>query len=333
MPDPLTLEIGHPRPRSAQPDDFVTFVAQCLELLKNQEPQAHIDRRQMCDFHGGKRNARAMSALVRSSGFVVAALIAGGASLLAVLVARGALRSIALGISVVVAVLGGLSAEDVLDAALPIGLALIALGAIVSERRPLVVRAAALGPGGVVLVTVAADGPQRWARVLAFVTVIAAGPAAAAFDRHSPSFTFGLLAISALGAYATVPDTEQARALVGGLLPVGLVALGFRRVPESSGPTMGVALLAWVALVGGVGRPGSVVGAIGCLGVLALGPLARRNAPALVVAVHVLIVVVASRVAGLRHSAWTAAAVLLPVMLIAATLLAAGGRIRKGNPP
>jgi hypothetical protein len=274
-----------------------------------------------------------MSALVRSSGFVVAVLTAGGASLLAVFVARRMLRSIALGIATAVGVLAGLSAEDVLKAALPLGLVLIAFGAIASERRPLVVRVAALAPGAVLLVTAAAEGTPGWARVLAFVTVIVAGPAAASFDRHSPTFTFGLLAISALGAYATVPDTEQARALVGALLPVALVAFGLRRVHESSGPTLGVALVAWVGLVGGLGRAGSVVGAIGCLGVLALGPLPRRSAPVLVIAVHIAVVAVASRVAGLRQSAWTAAAVVLSVMVVAATLLASSERSQKANPP
>jgi hypothetical protein len=274
-----------------------------------------------------------MSALVRSSGFVVAVLTAGVASLLAMCMARRTLRSIALGIAAVAGVLAGLSAEDVLKAALPIGLVLVAFGALASERRPIVVRAAALAPGGLLLVTTAAEGTPGWARVLAFVTVIAAGPAGAAFDRHSPTLTFGLLAISALGAYATVPDTEQARALVGALLPVAVIAFASRRVPESSGPTLGVALVAWVALVGGVARPGSVVGAIGCLGVLALGRLPRRSVPVLVVAVHIAVVAVVSRVAGLQQSAWTAAVVVVPVMVVAAAVLASGERSRKGNPP
>jgi hypothetical protein len=75
------------------------------------------------------------------------------------------------------------------------------------------------------------------------------------------------------------------------------------------------------------------VGAIGCLGVLALGPLSRRSAPIVIVAVHVPVVAVASRVAGLRQSAWTAAAVVLALMVVAATLLVARERSRKANPP
>jgi hypothetical protein len=107
-----------------------------------------------------------------------------------------------------------------------------------------------------------------------------------------------------------------------------------RGTPEPSSPSLGVALIAWVALVGGVGRPGSVVGAIGCLGVVALGQLSRRCSPVLVAAVHVPVVAVASRVAGLRQSAWVAAAVVIPVIVFAAAvLLNVGERSREADPP
>jgi hypothetical protein len=241
--------------------------------------------------------------------------------------------SVAQGVAALAAVLAGLAAEDVLPAALPAGLLLLAVAAFVSERRGLVVRVAALAPGGALVVTAAAEGTAGWARVLAFVAIVGAGPAAVAFDRHFSYLTFAALAFSALGVYATVPDTEQARALVGALLPVALLAVFRREVAEPASPSVGVALVAWVAIVGGQGRPGSVVGALGCLGVLALGPLCRRSSPVLVAAVHVAVVVVASRVAGLRQSAWTAAAVVAPVMILAVVLLAAGARVRTKNPP
>jgi hypothetical protein len=276
----------------------------------------------------------AMDRLADSSGFVVALLIASAASLFAVVAARRTPRSIALGLAAVVAVAAGLAADDVLKAALPVGLLFVSVAALASDGQMLVVRAAALAPGGLVIVALAAEGTEGWARALAFVTVVAAGPAAVAFDRRLPYLTFALLVVSAIGAYWTLPDTEQARVLIGALLPVGLLAVVFRQAPEPSSPSLGVGLIAWVALVGGFGRAGSVVGAIGCLGVLALGPLARRSAPILVVAVHVAVVVIASRVAGLRQSAWTAAAVLLPVIVAAAgILLLAGERSRKPNPP
>jgi hypothetical protein len=273
-----------------------------------------------------------MGDLVDSSGFLVALLTASGASLLAVVIARGAVRSIALGIAAVVAAFAGLGAEDVFRGALVPALALLVVAALITEGRPLGVRIAALVPGAA-LVTVAAPGTSGWARLVVLLTVVGAGPASAILDRRLPLLTFSLLAISALGVYATVPDTEQARALVGALLPVAVVGLAWRRVSEPSGPAAGVALLAWAALVGGVGRPGSVVGALGCLGVLALGPLARHSGSARVVVVHVAVVLVSSRVAGPRQSAWTALAILVPAMVLAAIVLAPGERGPARNPP
>ncbi len=76
-----------------------------------------------------------------------------------------------------------------------------------------------------------------------------------------------------------------------------------------------------------------MVGAIGCLGVLALGPLIRRVSLARLVTVHVVVVVLASRVAGLRESAWAALAVAVPVMVIGALVLAAGARGPIQDPP
>jgi hypothetical protein len=287
----------------------------------------------MGDFHRRKRNAGAMSALLRSSGFVVALLPASGVSLLAVIVTRRRTRSIAFAIAAAAGVFVGLNAEDVLNAALPAGLLLLGAGALVSERHPPIVRVAALAPGAVVLVTLAAEGTSGWARALVLVAIVGVGSAAASIDRRFPYLTFGLLALSALGAYATVPDTEQARAVVGALLPIAVLAFFARETAEAAGPSLGVALVGWVALVGGVARPGSVVGAIGCLGVLLLAPLARRTLPVVVMVMHLAIVGLASRVAGLRQSAWIAAALLLPVVIVASIVLALGGRGRKSKRP
>jgi hypothetical protein len=274
-----------------------------------------------------------MASLLRSSGFLVALLTATAASLVAVVATRRAMRSMALAFAAIVAAAAGLAAEDVLPGALLPALLLVAGGAFVSEGRPLVVRVAALAPGVALLVALATNGTDAWARILVFLTVLGVGPATAVLDRRVPSLSFALLVISALGIYATVPDTEQARSLVGALVPVALVVLVWARVPEPSGPILGVALLAWVALLGGVARHGAVIGGIGCLGVLALAPVARRSRPVALVAVHVGVVAIASRVAGLQQSAWTAIAILVPVMVIAAVILMTGERRRTRNPP
>jgi hypothetical protein len=274
-----------------------------------------------------------MGTLFESSGFLVALLTATGVSLLAVVTARGTIRSVALGLAAVVGAFAGLAAEGVLPGALWLAMILLAVAVLATKGRPFAVRAAVLLPGGVVLVTLAAMGTPGWARALVFVAVLVAIPTSEIVDRRFAPLAFGLIAFSSLGVYGTVPDTEQARSVVGALLPVAAIALVSRRSSEGAGPSVSVALVAWVGLAGGVGRPGSVVGAIGCLGVLALGPLAQRSPRVRLVAVHVVVVVLASRIAGLRESAWAALAIAVPVMVIGAFVLAAGARGRMEDPP
>jgi hypothetical protein len=311
----------------------VTFVAQRFELGEHQEPQAQVDGRQVGDLHRRKRNAREMVALLRSSGFIVALLTATGASLVAVVITRGTTRSIALAIAVGVAAFSGLAAEDVLPGALVVAVFLLAAGALVARSRSFTVRAAAVAPGAVVLVTVSAPDTPGWARGLVFVAVLVASPAGEIVDYRVPSLIFAFIALSSLGVYATVPDTEQARTLVGALLPVAAAAVVWRRLSESVGPSVSVALVVWGGLVGGVGRPGSVVGAIGCLGVLALGPLARLSSPIRLIVVQLGVVALASRVVGFRQSAWAAVAIAVPIMVVAAVVLLAGQHGRMPDPP
>ena len=274
-----------------------------------------------------------MSALIESSGFVVALLTASGVALVAVVLARGPIRSVALGLAAVSGAFAGLAAEGVLPGALLVAVLLVAAGALAARGRPLTVSAAASIPGGVVLVTLAASGTPGWARALVFAAVLVAIPTSETIDGRFALLSFALIAFSSLGVYGTVPDTEQARSVVGALLPVAAVAVVWRRSGEGAGPGASVALVAWVGLVGGVGRPGSVVGAIGCLGVLALGPLIRRSSLVRLVSVHVVVVVLASRVAGFRESAWVALAIAVPVMVIGAFVVAAGARGRTPDPP
>jgi hypothetical protein len=274
-----------------------------------------------------------MIALLRSSGFIVALLTAAGVSLVAVVIARGTTRSIALAVAVGVAAFAGLAAEDVLPGALVVAVFLLAAGALVARNRSFAFRAAAVAPGAVVLVTLAAPGTPGWSRGLVFVAVLIASPSSEIVDHRLPSLAFAFIALSSLGVYATVPDTEQARSLVGALLPVAVAAVASHRLSESVGPSVSVAFVAWGGLVGGVGRPGSVVGAIGCLGVLALGPLARLSPPIRLIVVHLVVVALASRVVGLRQSAWAALAIAVPMMVVAAVVLVVGQRGRMPDPP
>lgn len=100
--------------------------------------------------------------------------------------------------------------------------------------------------------------------------------AVSACDDRFPGLGPGMLTMSVAGVYLAVPDTELAFPLLG--VALGLVALGApltRMRIGGIGSAAAVALLFWVAALEAVGRPGSAVGAVGCLGMLAVEPAAR----------------------------------------------------------
>lgn len=193
---------------------------------------------------------------------------------------------------------------------------------------------AAVGAGLVVSSPGLADG--GWVEPLLAATVLAGGLGVAAFDRrwHRHGLAPVLLALSFLGAYLTLPDTEEAATVLGASLPLALLGWPSPFARVGTGGAMAAAgLLAWTAGVGGVGRPAAVIGAAASLGVFLVEPLAHRipvgwraerrggAAAGLLVVLHVVLVVVAARVAGLRVQAWEAAA--LALVALAAGLVGA----------
>jgi hypothetical protein len=155
-----------------------------------------------------------------------------------------------------------------------------------------------------------------WARVFVLVVVSGGAILVAEFDdawrRGAPALT--LFAITALGVYARVPDTELVAAVLGVSFP--LVLLGWpTRVATlgRAGAAASVALLVWVSAVAGAGRPASIIPAVACLGLLVGNPLGQMLLPrvggrlgrlaggpvmlALLVS-HVVIVLAAARVGG-----------------------------------
>jgi hypothetical protein len=213
-----------------------------------------------------------------------------------------------------------------------IGLAALAAGGLVAAlpRIPWFVRLPLLLPGAVLLSDAAASAtePQisgNWVRALAFVVVLVGGTTIIGFDRRYAQAGLGpvALAATATGVYLCVPDTEQALPLVGAFLAVGL--LGWPKPLASlgsAGACAAVGLIVWTAAAGGRGRAGSIVGGMACLGIVLLEPPVRsllraraRPAPrkpwvrdALVIAgLHFGVVIVCSRIAGLRSSAEIAA--------------------------
>jgi hypothetical protein len=194
---------------------------------------------------------------------------------------------------------------------------------------------------------VPADREAGLAPLVAVAAVAVAGALAADFDRRRrDGLALGLWAVSLAGVWATVPDVESAVVVLGAALPPallgwpgplarsGLVALGV------AGSLAAAALLAWVVATDGTGRPGSMVGGLACLGVLVVEPLARRLGgrgpggpplPAVVlVAAHLVLVAVASRVVGRRGS--VAEALPLAVAELAVALAVTVAALRRAAP-
>jgi hypothetical protein len=128
-----------------------------------------------------------------------------------------------------------------------------------------------------------------------------------------------LLAVTAGGVYATVPDTELVIPVLGALVTTAL--LGGPRAWGRLGAAAGapLAVLYWVAANDGLGRESSIVGAIGSLGLLLVVPLVPRQRVGFLaaLAVHAGLVALGSRVAGTQGSAVTAALILGTVVVLA----------------
>jgi hypothetical protein len=164
----------------------------------------------------------------------------------------------------------------------------------------------------------------HWVPEMVALTALVGGALVVDYDEANAHSGLApvLLAITVLGMWTTVPDTEQVLVVLGVFAPLALVGWPVVRAAEGAAAYGVVGLLAWVAAVGGRGRPGSVVGAVACLGVLLVEPLVRRlwrgraSLPTrplslrglLTVAIHSVVVLLAARVAGLETSAKIAGA-------------------------
>ncbi|HEX5616364.1 MAG TPA: hypothetical protein VFZ83_14515 [Acidimicrobiia bacterium] len=266
-------------------------------------------------------------------------------------------------VAATLAALGGLGpAKSVgnLPPELFIGLGVLAATGIALEwfRPPLVVTMAALLPGAWI-VGLALDGVgPDWSRPLLVTFTAIGGALVADTDRYQERRGFGpaLLAITIVGVYGTVPDTEHARVLLGAALP--LLFLGIPTPVAKlgvGGSATSVALIMWIATVDGVGRPAAIVGSAGAFAILLAEPLGRRAFSRLrqkvrrknhtlarhlvvvtdVTLLHAVLALYASRVAGFSDT--TAAAVWLLVPMLAVAFVAAGTfppppRPRKARP-
>jgi hypothetical protein len=200
-----------------------------------------------------------------------------------------------------------------------LGIAAAAAGAGVGRalRLPLVLRPALVVPGAAVTIG-ALELADR--STVVWPTVIVASVLAvlvADADESLAASVAGppLLAVSIFGMYITIPETGQILPVLVVAVPIALVGapLSLARLGAvGSGAVM--VLLAAVVAEGGQARAASIVGGLASTGVLALEPVARRLAPdappwpadwrsrpvLALAGLHVVVVLVVSRVAGLR---------------------------------
>jgi hypothetical protein len=256
------------------------------------------------------------------------ALVVGGIGVLFVWVRvrRGA-REPGVAIAVAIGSLAGLRVDHRLPAPLVVGVVLVALGEWLARDRATRERVLSAIPGAVVLGAALPDGWALWIGVLVAVAAVVGGVLVDAVDRGMPRVLPVLLAVGAVGVYFCVPDTEAPKALLGALLAGTMIVLE-PRLGHALGHVTVTGLFVWVAAYGGVGRPGSVVGGVACLGLVLLIPLVRwsRATPArtaLLVVTQCALVVFESRVAGFEHSAWSALALSIPAFVLAAAVLVA----------
>ncbi len=215
-----------------------------------------------------------------------------------------------------------------------VGVAAAAVGGFVAARLPWWLRPLLILPGAALVLD--SMGLDEQPGVVTPVVILASVLAmlVAETDRVHAATAAGpiLMAVSIFGMYVTIPETAQILPVMVVSIPICLMGGPLRLARlGSAGSAATVVLLAAIVAEGGQTRAASIVGGLASLGVLALVPVARALAgraepppgswrsPWTVqfVALHVLVVLVASRVAGLRETL-VAATVIVDLVVLAA---------------
>jgi hypothetical protein len=223
------------------------------------------------------------------------------------------------------------------------GLVLLLLGGLIADKAvpSLLGRALLLVPGAAVLATMPALEPlvPIWVLCLMGLATAVGGALAADADEHAARFGAGpvCMAVTVVGVYFTVPDTDLALVLLPLIPAVALLAWPVALTRLGTGGSAGVVgLLLFVVVVGGRGRLSAVVGGAACLSLLVAEPIARAlrrgrsvldrlpSTPAAGVVIGLAqlgVVSVESRVAGLRPDVVSAAVIAGGTLLAAVVTL------------
>ncbi|MSO37017.1 MAG: hypothetical protein EXQ69_02060 [Acidimicrobiia bacterium] len=235
------------------------------------------------------------------------------------------------------------------------GLALLIVGGEIASRTrwPLGAGLVLAVPGAWMLADSYSFPGPGWSRWLVFGVAVLGSPMAADLDRRLARLGLGpvLFALSALGLYTTVPDTELSRAILGVALPMAVVGWPLRLARlGAGGAAAAVGLLVWVAAIDGYGRPGSMIGAAGAIALLLTEPIGRRfrrrtivglaratsigSFEIAVVVAQFTLVFYASRVAGFAQDALPALFLLVPAIAVSISVgiwFGISSRLRPGR--
>jgi hypothetical protein len=263
----------------------------------------------------------ALRDVLHDDGFWLAFVVASVVAALTLPLARSASVRLGFAAVVVVAAFVALAVDYDLWPRLAIGVLLVGAAGLVRDDVEGCLLPGALLVLGAASVASAPPGVALWMRCAAFITIAVAVPCASVVDRRAPRLLPLVAAITVVGVYVCVPDTELPLVLVGAVLPATLLALDpDTRASAWTGAV--VALVVAEVLVGGEGRPGAIIGGLACVGVLLLAPLAAWRPHAtrdglVLLITHAVFVLWAARVAGFRDSAWIAALLCAPAAAIA----------------
>ncbi|MDP9019430.1 MAG: hypothetical protein M3N25_01280 [Actinomycetota bacterium] len=217
-----------------------------------------------------------------------------------------------------------------MSALVALGVAGVLVDAVPRLRRWL----PALALPGAWLLATGVQVDQEWIPLAVAVAVAGGGALVADFDSRWSVRPLGpaMVAVSLAGVFVTVPETKEAMPVLGAALPLAVLGWPANLASLGAGGSLAVTgLLAWTVAQGGTFRDTAIVGGLACLGMLVAEPLSRlgranrhgRRLPrppwvlTAVVIVHVVVVLVAARVAGLGKD-------LAGAVVIAALALAAG---------
>ncbi len=256
------------------------------------------------------------------------------------------------GLLIAIGFVAGVRRAPRLPTSVAVGLALLAAGGLaagrLSRRHPGRAFAGIVlaMPGTLVLAAhihvppVHASNKAPWIAPFVVASIVVCAPLVADFDRRFADRGWPLLlyAISVVGVFFTVPDTERALVLLGVSLPMILLGWPFTFASLGFGGSYAaVGVLVWVSATEGRGRHTAIIGGIACLGLIVIEPAARllRRGRATVfeglsrsrwmvppiATLHLVLVFVASRVAGIRRVMGLTVAVVVVELVLAIVAL------------